>query len=122
VLSGLIITATGCTPEAGRFIRFPSLFHPGPAGYQRAEAVVHDPYPLNDVGPEIEGGRPLEYLQPVPEVVRAQMAAPRPIGVQPPPFPVLPAGPPPIVTAPVVTAPAPVAPYQPPIFQQRAPY
>lgn len=115
----LVISVAGCTPEAQRYIRFPNLFHPGPAGYQRAEAVEHDPYPQGDVGPEVVGGRPLGYLQPVNEVDRARMAAPRPPVLQPIPVPSWP------VTQPVVTTPYPAAPppqatpYQ---FQQRSPY
>jgi len=117
----LLLVCGGCTPEAHRYIRFPRLFSPGPASYQRAEAVRHDPYPLNDVGPEIVGGRPLAYQQPVNEVERARMAAPRPVPsgplvapswpTQPPPA----VAPPPVVTNPPVVTPPPTvtAPYMP---------
>ena len=123
-------SAIGCTSEVHRYMRFPNLYNPGPAPYQRAEAIRHDPYPLNDVGPEIEGGRPRDYQQPVNEVERARMATTRPIGLQPIPVPMLPAAPPPVITTapvvatpPIVTTPYPVAPppgpYQ---VQPRIPY
>ncbi|MEZ6136049.1 MAG: membrane or secreted protein [Pirellulaceae bacterium] len=37
---------------------------------QKARAAVHDPYPLNDLGPEVVGGRPREFYAPQPEAVR----------------------------------------------------
>ncbi len=37
---------------------------------QKSRAVVHDPYPLNDIGPEVVGGRPREYFTPQTEPVR----------------------------------------------------
>jgi hypothetical protein len=127
----------GCTPEVHRYIKFPQLFHPGPAGYQRAEAIEHDPYPLNDVAPPVVGGRPLAYQEGVPEVERTRLAAPPPprtgpifvpgmpaapsaIGSPYPPPPGYPAAPPPVVTTPFSTAvPAQAAPF---VQQQRSPY
>jgi hypothetical protein len=70
---------------------------------QRADAVVFDPYPLDDVGPPIVGGRPLGYQRPVPEVTRGRMyrdslgLTPRstaPIFPQGVPGPLIPTGPP----------------------------
>jgi hypothetical protein len=123
----MTMSAAGCTPEAHRYIRFPNFMSPGPAPYQRAEAIRHDPYPLNDVGPEIEGGRPREYQQPVNEVERARMASTPPIAVQPVPVPTLPPFAPPVVTGPpIITTPPqpippapPASPYQ---VQPRSPY
>jgi hypothetical protein len=103
VAIALLHSAAGCTPEAHRYIQFPTLFNPGPAQFQRVEAVRHDPYPLNDVGPAIDGGRPREYLQPVNEVERARMAAPVPSGVQPGPMTSYPVGPPVVSGPPVIT-------------------
>jgi hypothetical protein len=123
LLAVSLLAAAGCTPEAHRYIRFPTLWSPGTAPYQRAEAIRHDPYPLNDVGPEIEGGRPREYQQPVNEVERSRMAAPRPVALQPIPVPVLPAAPvvtpPPVVTTPPIITTPPPTPYQ---VQPRSPY
>lgn len=130
-IAACALGVAGCSPEAQRHIRFPNFAHPGPAGAQRAEAIYHDPYPLNDVGPEVVGGRPLAYQQSLNEVDRARLTPPqagvlRPVPIPgstvtaPPatssPFPVAPAQPaaplattpPPIVTSPVpAVAPAP---------------
>lgn len=61
--------AIGCGPH----LRTPRWFDPGNAASQRYEAIYHDPYPLNDVGPEIVGGRPRGYQAPVPEVARGRL-------------------------------------------------
>ncbi len=42
----------------------------GPMGQQQAAAVIHDPFPLNDVGPSDAAMRPPGYEQPLPEAVR----------------------------------------------------
>ncbi len=68
-----LATASGCSSEAARYIHFPELHSPGTATQQRGESIVHDPYPLNDIGPPVVGGRPLAYQTPVPEVDRAFM-------------------------------------------------
>jgi len=39
---------------------------------QKSRAVVHDPYPLNDIGPPVMGGRPREYYDPQAEVTRSR--------------------------------------------------
>jgi hypothetical protein len=113
----------GCAQEMASLRQ--SFAHPGPAAYQRAQAIQHDPYVLNDVGPEVVGGRPREYMIPVNEVDRARLAARRPIGLNPVPpvvlgpaagpaptytnaAPMVPAAPP--AGAPIVTTPAPVTP------------
>jgi hypothetical protein len=57
-------------------VRRPRLLHPGPAGYQQANAEEFDPYPQNDVGPEILGGRPPDYQIPPNEVTRARQQQP----------------------------------------------
>ena len=53
VFAALAACVAGCTAEAHNYIRFPSSDDPGPAAYQRAQAIQHDPYPLNDVGAEL---------------------------------------------------------------------
>ena len=63
---------TGCPT-----IRMPDLYHPGSAGYQRANALQFDPYPLDDVAPPVAGGRPREYDRPIPEVKRGQTFTPK---------------------------------------------
>lgn len=49
----------------------------GTTNRQKARAAVHDPYPLNDIGPEVMGGRPREFFDPEPEAVRHQVTRPR---------------------------------------------
>jgi len=109
----------GCTPEVHRYKRFPDFFHPGWVQQQRNDAVAHDPYPLDDVGPEIVGGRPREYQRPLNEVQRARMKAPPPIALQPIPVPSFPTAPPPVVTTPY---PPPAVPPTPIQVQPRSPY
>jgi hypothetical protein len=53
-------------------VRKPRLLHPGPASFQRYNATQFDPYPQNDMAPEIVGGRPLDYQVPPNEVTRAR--------------------------------------------------
>ena len=67
----------------------PDLLHPGPAGLQRADALQWDPYPLDDVGPPVEGGRPREYARPIPEVTRGQAFTPKRPQLRPIPWPTL---------------------------------
>jgi hypothetical protein len=66
-IAAAIALASGC----GGYVAVPDLFHPGPAGYQRARAIQHDPYPLDDVAEPVTGGRPREYERPVPAPERA---------------------------------------------------
>jgi len=74
----------------------PQLAHPGPAKFQRDNALQFDPYPPNDMGPEIDGGRPRGFLTPPNEITRARqysLLAPRrnPAPVLPPVVPTIPA-------------------------------
>jgi 2-oxoglutarate dehydrogenase E2 component (dihydrolipoamide succinyltransferase) len=72
---------------------------------QRAEAIYHDPYPLNDVGPEIVGGRPLAYQQPLNEVERSRLVPVQPVLIQPAPIPGMTVMAPPVVSSPFAVAP-----------------
>jgi hypothetical protein len=124
VIAMSVLGVAGCTAEANRYIRFPDFAHPGPAAVQRAQAIQHDPYPLDDVGPEIVGGRPLAYQRPVNEVERARMKW-TPNGVmQPIPVPGTAVTAPPVVSSPLAVAPqqtaVPLATTPPPIVT--APY
>jgi len=95
-------TLTACSP----FMQTPRLHHPGPAGYQRANGTLYEPYPQPEVGPEIVGGRPPDYATPPNEVERANQAVK--VGA-----PVSTYGPAPVFApAPAYAAPAPV--YTPP--------
>jgi hypothetical protein len=66
----LPLAAGGCA--AGRGF---NIFQPGTIQQQRLRATVHDPYPDRDLGPEVVGGRPREYQQPLPEPVRNRIFA-----------------------------------------------
>lgn len=59
--------SVGCSSVDG-----PRWFGPGTAGQQRAEAARFDPYPENDTGPAVVGGRPRDYQNPVAEPSRAR--------------------------------------------------
>lgn len=72
VFGMLVVQLTACSST----IRYPRLASPGTAGYQRHNAEQFDPYPQNDTGPPILGGRPPDYAVPVPEVERARMGMP----------------------------------------------
>jgi hypothetical protein len=50
-----------------------SLRHPGSLQRQQYNATLHDPYADNDAGPEIVGGRPREFQQPLAEPVRSPL-------------------------------------------------
>jgi hypothetical protein len=114
IIALLMAGVAGCTAEAQRYIRFPNFTHPGPAPLQRAEAIQHDPYPLPDIAPEIEGGRPREYQQPVNEVDRAHLVPTRPVIIQPLPAPGTTVVAPPVVSSPYAVAPPqPAAPLMP---------
>ncbi len=100
------LVLTGCPT-----IRMPDFHHPGSAGYQRANALQFDPYPLDDVAPPVAGARPKEYDRPIPEVERGQAFTPKRPNLRPIAFP--PFAP---TAAPVVTTPpgATVSPFAPP--------
>ena len=63
----LMTPLCGCAGYAS-----PRISHPGGASLQQSRAVAFDPYPDPDAGPEVVGGRPLAYDQPVPAAVQAQ--------------------------------------------------
>jgi hypothetical protein len=106
----------GCSAEAGHYIHFPDFAHPGPEAVQRAQAIQHDPYPLNDVGPEIVGGRPLAYQQSLTEPERARLVPPRAGTLMAVPVPGSA-----VVAPPVLTSPFAVAPPQPGVVLPTSP-
>lgn len=67
-LSVMCLSAAGC---ANGF--WPRWTNPGTIQQQRLEATVHDPYSDPDLGPEVVGGRPRDYQQPLPEPVRNRL-------------------------------------------------
>ena len=56
----------------------PDWLYPGPAELQRRRAVKFDPYLQDDIGPYqfrlplMDGSRPRDFLEPVPEVKRSR--------------------------------------------------
>jgi hypothetical protein len=46
---------------------------PGPILQQQANAIVHDPFPQNDIAPYEAASRPPAYQQPLPEPVRNRL-------------------------------------------------
>ncbi len=50
----------------------PDMRPPGDVYRQRFDAVVHDPFPSDQLGPSIEGARPLEYDRPLDETTGLQ--------------------------------------------------
>ena len=68
----LLLPLCGCSSAVSK----PRLCGPGPAGYQRYNATQYDPFPSTDMGPEIVGGRPIDYMNPPAEVPRARQQLP----------------------------------------------
>jgi hypothetical protein len=67
LLASIAFLAAGC---AGYH---PRLWSPGRIDQQRLRATIHDPYPDPDLAPKIDGGRPREYINPLPEPVRNRL-------------------------------------------------
>ena len=68
-LAGFSLAATaGCQALVQRGWIAP----PGPMNYQQANAVVHDPFPQADIGPDDKSMRPPDYQNPLPLPVRNQ--------------------------------------------------
>lgn len=54
---------------------------PGTIQSQRLDAVIHDPYTDNDLGPEVVGGRPREFQVPLEDADRSQRVSRRRAGL-----------------------------------------
>ena len=67
VAIAILLACTGCAHTAT-----PNWTNPGPATYQRSNALRFDPYPENDAGPAIVGARPPDYQNPPAEAGRAR--------------------------------------------------
>lgn len=65
IATSLVLFATGCGMR-------PNWGSPGTIGEQRNRAVLYDPFPSNDLGPPIQGGRPLGFEQPRAEATHLQ--------------------------------------------------
>jgi len=69
VLTVLIAPNVGCAGNRYAPSRW-TWWHPGRVEAQRVRASVHDPYPDKDLGPEVVGGRPRDFMNQYPEAVR----------------------------------------------------
>ena len=63
----LLLAATAAASLVGCRGMMPRWFAPGNIQTQRYGAVMHDPYPSVDAGPEVVGGRPREFQRPLAE-------------------------------------------------------
>ena len=73
---------------AGCHLR-PEFGPPGTIGVQRSRAVLNDPFPSDELGPEILGVRPRGFDLPEPRAEGLQKYSPRPNFVPPNnPFPI----------------------------------
>jgi len=62
------VLAAGCR---GRSLLRPA----GSMNQQQANAVIHDPFPLDDIAPKDLGSRPPGYQNPLPGPVRNRLSA-----------------------------------------------
>jgi hypothetical protein len=77
----LLLLCCGCSSGPFGLGRWGSQqYGQGSIDRQKARAVVIDPYPLNDIGPEVVGGRPREFANPMPEASRNELTARPPWG------------------------------------------
>lgn len=67
VAASLFIGLAGCRSM------WPKLFSPGTIESQRSSAAIHDPYPDNQAGPKVVGGRPQFYEKQQAEPVRDRL-------------------------------------------------
>lgn len=68
-MTACLTIATGCQS----LVQHGWIAPPGPMNYQQANAVVHDPFPQADIGPDDKSMRPPDYQNPLPLPVRNQM-------------------------------------------------
>ncbi len=69
----LLIIALTVAPLTMGCNHRPLCAPPGSIASQQSRAVVHDPFPQNDMGAIEYAGRPREYQKPLPEPVRNQL-------------------------------------------------
>ncbi len=69
LVAPVLLSLAGCQSLVERGIIAP----PGSMNYQQAHAVVHDPFPQADIGPNDKSMRPPDYQNPLALPVRNQM-------------------------------------------------
>lgn len=62
------LVASGCNAS-----RYSERFGLGTIDRQKAKAAEFDPYPLNDIGPSVVGGRPPGFFNPLAEPRRNEL-------------------------------------------------
>lgn len=72
MLFALAVATCGCQSS-----HYAERFGFGTMDRQKARAADFDPYPLNDIGPEVLGGRPRGFFDPTPEPRRNELQAQR---------------------------------------------
>lgn len=68
----LVLAAGGCLAVLGCNLSRPQLANPGHRYSQQLRATYYDPYADPDAAPDIDGGRPRDYLVPRAEPVQSQ--------------------------------------------------
>jgi hypothetical protein len=72
----LVLTELGCNTPTGMAWRErvvpPRIFRPETVEYQRSEAQQFDPYPQDELGPAIVGGRPPDFQDPPADPARGR--------------------------------------------------
>ncbi len=63
----LLVGLSGCRSDRSL------LQPPGSMEKQRHDATVFDPYADNEIGPEVVGGRPKDFQQPLPDADRSRL-------------------------------------------------
>jgi hypothetical protein len=77
ILLAVLFATTGCKgSQLGQYRWGGSQYGQGSVDRQKARAVYFDPYPLNDIGPEVVGGRPRGFQNPLPEANRNELRNP----------------------------------------------
>lgn len=70
LLSTTLLGVCGCKSPS-----YSDRFGFGTIDRQKAKAADFDPYPLNDIGPSVVGGRPPGFFNPLPEPRRNELQA-----------------------------------------------
>ena len=65
-LAFVLLLGSGCVQLS------PYTWYNSPPGYQERQIQRFDPYPDNDIGPEMEGVRPRDFAVPIAEPARAR--------------------------------------------------
>ncbi len=97
----LLIALSVVLPTCG-CLATPNIFQPGTEAHQQTRAQIFDPYPENEPGPPVVGGRPREYENPPAEVTRVQPRLGEPVFA---PYPQSQAPQAPVAQPVIVTAP-----------------